>query len=101
MQSRLEILESSLIERIIDEAMSVLETRGVLVDHEPSFDRLCEGGLDGDIQSRRITFPRAAIEAAIESAPSGFSLFDRDGKEHARLEGKHLGFAHPAPQIID
>jgi trimethylamine--corrinoid protein Co-methyltransferase len=103
MKPRLEILEPSLIERIIDEAMSVLATRGVLVDHEPSFDRLCAGGLDGDTGTRRITFPRVAIEAAIESAPSGFSLFDRDGEEHARLEGDRVHFvpASSALRILD
>ncbi len=103
MRPRLEILETSLIDRIVDEALSILETRGVLVDHVPSFDRLREGGLSGDSESQRITFPRAAVEAAIESAPSGFTLYDRDGKEHARLEGDRVHFvpASSALRILD
>jgi trimethylamine--corrinoid protein Co-methyltransferase len=103
MQPRLEILEDSLVDRIVDEAMAILETRGTLVDHQPSFDRLVAGGLAGNASSRRITFPRRAVEAAIESAPAGFSLFDRDGEEHARLEGDRVHFvpASSALRILD
>ena len=103
MQPRLEILGNSLIDRIVDEAMSVLETRGVLVDHEPSFDRLVDRGLSGDNATRRVTFPRQAVEAAIESAPSSLTLYDRDGEEHSRLEGDRVHFvpASSALRIMD
>ena len=92
-----------MVERIVDEAMSVLATTGVLVDHQSSFERLCDTGLEGNTESRRITFPRQTIESAIESAPSGFTLFDRDGEEHARLEGDRVHFvpASSALRILD
>jgi trimethylamine--corrinoid protein Co-methyltransferase len=92
-----------LIEQIVDEAISVLGSTGVLVDHPPSFERLRETGLEGDPTTRRITFPRTAIEAAIESTPSGFTLYDRRGDEHARLEGDRVHFvpASSALRILD
>lgn len=73
------------------------------MDHRESFERLCEGGLEGDSKTLRITFPRAVVESAIESAPSGFSLYDRDGREHARLEGDRVHFvpASSALRILD
>jgi len=103
MRPRLELIETSLIERIVDEAMSILETTGVLVDHTPSFERLREVGLEGDAGTLRVTFPRATVEAAIETAPSGFTLYDRTGEPHARLEGDRVHFvpASSALRILD
>ena len=103
MRPRLELLETSLIERIVDQAMSLLATTGVLVDHPASFERLCEVGLNGDRDTQRITFPQQTVEAAIESAPSGFTLYDREGEEHARLEGDRVHFvpASSALRILD
>jgi len=103
MRPRLEILDTPLVERILDEALGVLETTGVLVDHPPAFDRLREAGLPGDQQTRRITFPRATVEAALDTAPSGFTLYDRDGRSFARLEGDRVHFvpASSALRILD
>ncbi len=103
MRPRLEILETPLVERIIDEALAVLETTGLLVDHEPAFDRLQAAGLPGDAATRRITFPRRAVEEALAAAPSGFTLYDRDGESFARLEGDRVHFvpASSALRILD
>lgn len=100
---RLELLEPALIERIVDESLTILETQGVLVDYQPAFDRLRDLGLSGDPATGRITFSRQLVEAAIQSAPSGFTLFDRDGEPHARLEGDRVHFvpASSALRILD
>ncbi len=103
MRPRLEVLDTPLLERILDEALSLLATKGVLVDHAPSFERLCAAGLTGDRGTLRVTFPREMVERAIASAPSGFTLFDRDGDEHARIEGDRVHFvpASSALRILD
>ncbi len=103
MRPRLQILETPLVERIIDEALDILETTGVLVDHPPAFDRLREAGLEGDEQTRRITFPRRTVEAALGTTPSGLTLYDRDGESFARLEGDRVHFvpASSALRILD
>ena len=103
MRPRLQILDAPLVERILDEAFQVLATTGVLVDHPPAFDRLRAAGLEGDENSRRITFPRATVEAAIETAPSGLTLYDRDGEQFARLEGDRVHFVpgSSALRILD
>ena len=68
MRARMEILEPSLIERIVDEALAVLEKTGVLVEHEEAFDRLVAEGFTGNEETRRITFPRNSVEEALASA---------------------------------
>ena len=99
----MEILESSLVERIVDEALSVLEKTGVLVEHDEAFERLVAAGFTGNEETRRITFPRAMVEEALASAPSSLTLHDRDGKPHATLEGDRVHYvpASSALRILD
>jgi trimethylamine--corrinoid protein Co-methyltransferase len=103
MRAKMQILEEPLVDRIIDEALAILEGTGVLVEDSASFDRLVAAGLQGNAGTKRITFSRASVEAALETAPSCITLFDRDGEEHARLEGDEVHFvpASSALRILD
>ncbi len=103
MRPRLETLERSLIERILDEAFEVLGQLGVRVEDPRSFERLTAAGLPGDPRTHRITFPRERVEAAVESAPGAVRLYDRDGDLHATLEGDRVHFvpASSALQVLD
>jgi len=97
------ILETPLIERIVDEAMSVLETTGVLVENDEAFQKLLSLGFTGDAETHRVTFPRPLIEEALSSAPASLTLHDRDGNPHATLEGDRVHFvpASSALRILD
>ncbi|GMR23626.1 MAG: glycine betaine--corrinoid protein methyltransferase [Acidobacteriota bacterium] len=99
----MEILEHSLVERIIDEALSVLENTGVLVEHDEAFERLVASGFTGNEETRRITFPRTIVEEALDAAPSSLTLYDRDSNPHATLEGDNVHFvpASSALRILD
>lgn len=103
MRARMQILEPALVERIIDEALSVLENTGVLVEHDEAFERLVAVGFTGNKDTRRITFPRAIVEEALDAAPSSLTLYDRDGNPHATLEGDNVHFvpASSALRILD
>ncbi len=103
MRPRLEIIDTTLIERIVDEALTVLETTGILVDYEPAFDRLTAAGLPGNAETHRVRFPRDVVERALATAPSGFTLHDRDGEPFARLEDDRVHFvpASSALRILD
>jgi trimethylamine--corrinoid protein Co-methyltransferase len=88
---RLEILDPALIDQIIDEAKRVLAEVGMEIRGPEMRRRLIEAGLptrpDG-----RVLFPRAVVEAAIASAPSSFTLYDRDGSPHAHLGEDRVHF---------
>ncbi len=103
MRPHLEILETSLIERILDETFSVLESTGILIDSPDGFDRLRELGLPGDESTRRVTFPRATVERAIADAPSAVTLYDRAGERFTELSGDRVHFvpASSALRILD
>jgi trimethylamine--corrinoid protein Co-methyltransferase len=87
------------VEKIVDQALSVLEKIGVLVENPHAFDRLVEAGLEGNRDTHRITFPRAVTEAALEAAPSSVTLYDRTGTPAATLEGDRVHFA-PASSAL-
>jgi trimethylamine--corrinoid protein Co-methyltransferase len=91
MRPRLEILDPELIDRILDEAFRVLATVGMEVRGAELRRRLIDAGLPTG-PSGRVLFPRDVVEAAIASAPSSFTLYDRDGNAHADLGGDRVHF---------
>lgn len=92
MRPTLNILSEELIGRILDEARRILAETGVDIRGETMRARLLDAGLRADKSSDRILFPAEIVEQAIETAPSSFTLFDRDGKPHADLGGDKVNF---------
>ncbi|NJD31765.1 MAG: hypothetical protein FIB04_07755, partial [Gammaproteobacteria bacterium] len=103
MRPALSVLEPALIERVIDEALTVLERTGVLIEDERALARLAPLGMVADPASGRVRFPRAVVERALASAPSSATLHDRDGAPAAVLEGDNVHFvpASSALRILD
>jgi trimethylamine---corrinoid protein Co-methyltransferase len=92
MRPRLRILDDELLGRIVDEAKRVLAEVGMEIRGPEMKRRLLEHGLPLDHSGTRVLFPREVVEAAIASAPSSFTLFDRDGNPHAELGGDNVHF---------
>lgn len=103
MRPGLRILETSLVERIVDEALSVLEKSGVLIEDAHARERLAGVGLPADPATQRVHMSRALVEAALASAPAAVQLHDRDGSPYARLEGDRTHFvpASSALRVLD
>jgi len=97
------VLEPVLVDRIIDEALGVLERTGVLIEDERALKRLAGVGLAADPASGRVLFPRASIERALATAPPAVTLHDRDGTVAAVLEGDNVHFvpASSALRVLD
>ncbi|HET9522164.1 MAG TPA: trimethylamine methyltransferase family protein [Candidatus Limnocylindrales bacterium] len=92
MRPSLNILSDELIGRIVDEAKRVLAEVGMEVRGPEMRRRLLEAGLPLDAKGERVLFPRDVVERAIASAPSSFTLFDRDGNPHADLGEDRVHF---------
>jgi trimethylamine--corrinoid protein Co-methyltransferase len=97
------VLEPSLVGRVVDEAFTVLETSGVLIEDPHALERLERVGLGADPETSRVTFPRALVEKALADAPSSLTLHDRDGNPAAVLEGDNVHFvpASSALRVLD
>jgi trimethylamine--corrinoid protein Co-methyltransferase len=103
MRPNLQVLEPSLLGRIVDEALTVLEKTGVHIEDEHALARLAKVGIAPDPATSRVTFPRAVVEKALATAPSAITLHDRDGNPAAQLEGDNVHFvpASSALRVLD
>jgi len=103
MRPTVRVLEPQLPARIVDEALTVLERTGVLIEDEHALKRLATVGLAPDGASGRVLFPRKVVEKAIASTPSAVKLHDRDGEPYATLEGDRVHFvpASSALRVLD
>jgi len=103
MRARLQILEDSLVGRIVDEALGVLERNGVLIEDPDARGRLEAIGLPAEPETHRVRLPRAIVEEALGSAPASVELHDRDGNPYASLAGDNVHFvpASSALRILD
>ena len=103
MRPSLSVLEPALLDRIVDEALTVLARTGVHIEDEHALARLATVGIVGDKATSRVVFPRSVVEQALKDAPSGVTLHDRDGNPAAQLEGDNVHFvpASSALRILD
>lgn len=71
--------------------LELLETVGIDVYHDEARQMLADAGCRVNVD-RRVRIPNWLVEAAIQSAPSRISIYDRLGKEAMRLEGRRVHF---------
>jgi trimethylamine---corrinoid protein Co-methyltransferase len=90
MRPKLNVLGDELIDRILSEAMRVLAEVGFEIRGADLRRRLLEAGLP--TKGDRVLFPADVVERAIASAPSSFTLYDRDGRPHADLGDDRVHF---------
>jgi trimethylamine:corrinoid methyltransferase-like protein len=92
MRPTLTLLDTPLIERILAEAADLLATLGVEIHNPPLLDLLHAHGARVDPATSRAFLGEAMIEAAIESAPSGFQLYDVHGQQTHDFDGRNVHF---------
>ena len=92
MRPRLRFLSDELIERILDEAYHLLETRGVVLHHEILQQTLADAGCLLEVDSKRVRMPRKVVEAAVQTAPSRIELWDIAGESFCDLSGDIVHF---------
>ncbi len=85
------LLTTQQIKSIHSATLELLETVGVDVHHDGALQMLVDAGclLKED---HRVTIPNWLVEAAIQSAPSRITIYDRLGKEAMRLEGRRVHY---------
>ena len=91
MRPTLTVADPALLDRIIDEARTLLATVGMEIRGPALRRRLLDAGLPATAEGR-ILFPAAVIDRALATAPATFTLFDRDGAPHATIGGDHVHF---------
>jgi trimethylamine--corrinoid protein Co-methyltransferase len=102
MRPRIQVLDDALIEQILTEARRILAEIGMEVRGTELRRRLLAAGLPED-EDGRVLFPPDVVDKALASAPSSFTLYDRDGAPHATLGGDNVHFvpASSGLKILD
>jgi len=101
MLPRLNVIDEIQTAAIIDAAMQVLSETGCKVMHGGALEMLAAAG--ASVDGERVRFPTSVIESALDSAPKGFDVFDRDGNKALDLRGwnAYYGTSTASPKTRD
>ncbi len=91
MRPQLNVLSDKLLGEILAEAKRIMAETGMEIRGEPLRQRLLDHGLKTD-DNGRVLFSEDVVDAAIKSAPSSFTLYNRDGEPHTEIGGNNVHF---------
>ncbi|MBU1339953.1 MAG: trimethylamine methyltransferase family protein [Acidobacteria bacterium] len=89
---KLELLSETLIKKIIEEALIILEQRGVFVENRQALDLFCDSGMRVDSKTHRVYITPGLVEDSLDSAPETITLFDRTEEKAYIVGGDHVHF---------
>ena len=92
MQTRIELLSSDLIARVLDEAFQLMMNPGIKVLSARARNLLAEGGALVDQGSEVVKIREKTARAALQTVPSTFHLFDRLGVATVTYGGNTVQF---------
>lgn len=103
MQPKLRFLEIELIDRIVDEARTVLAEIGIEVEDDVANALLADHGASTEGGDGRVRITPDLVDRAVQTAPSSFQLFDVLGKDTHDFSGADVHYtpASSAIQVLD
>jgi len=90
MRPKLELLEHSLVDRILDEAFELLEAIGTKVGSPEAVDLLNSAG--ARLEASTVRLPQVLVRRALESVPREFFLYTRSGERAVHYGGGNVHF---------
>lgn len=92
MQPKIELLTQDLINRILDEAFQLMMKPGIKVQYAEARELLGSAGCEVDEASEVVRIPESAARKALETVPSQFVLYDREGNPKVTYGGDAVHF---------
>jgi trimethylamine---corrinoid protein Co-methyltransferase len=92
MQPRLKLLGDDLVERIIGEAIELIDEPGVRVHNDEALGLLADAGARLDRTGRVAHIHEKIVRQALESVQSDFTLYSLDGEPAVRYGGDTVQF---------
>jgi len=89
---KLELLNGNLVEKIVDEGLTLLERQGVWVENAEALDLLGEAGAVIERASQRARLGRKLVEACLASTPPSIRLYDAAGENEYVVGGDEVHF---------
>lgn len=88
----LKMLSEELVERIVSQAIGILERVGVSVENEEVLGLLAGSGATIDDGKGRAYLPEELVRKSLEMAPSSIKIYDRQGDLKLDLTGDRVHF---------
>ncbi len=82
MRPRFELLDQALIDRVVDEALQLLQRPGIKVEEPEAIDLLVDHGATAD--GERVAIGEPMVRRALDTVPGAFNLYDRAGSPAVR-----------------
>ena len=92
MRPSLSVISDDLIGKVLAEAKRIMAETGMEIRGAAMKKRLLDHGLSTDASGARVLFPPEVVGAALQSAPSTFTLYNRDGEPHTEIGGDNVHF---------
>ncbi|MBT6321517.1 MAG: hypothetical protein HOJ31_04955 [Anaerolineae bacterium] len=92
MQPKIELLTEDLIDRILDEAFQLMMKPGIKVQYAEARELLGSAGCEVDEANEVVRIPESVAKKALETVPSQFILYDREGNPKITYGGDHVHF---------
>ncbi len=92
MRPKVRFLEDELIEKIVDEARTVLCKLGVEIHNRNILSMLAERGASVNFEKEMVAFTDDLIDYSLANAPHAFKLYDSTGSQSTDFEGYNVHF---------
>ncbi len=92
MQPKIELLSQELIDRILDEAFQLMMKPGIKIQYAEARELLASAGCEVDLDNEVVRIPEEVGRKALETVPSQFILYDRDGNPKVTYGGDAVHF---------
>ncbi len=100
---KLELLSGELIDKIVDEALGVLELQGIFLENAEALALLRDAGMRVDKDAERVFIRPGLVEESLKSAPSVVRMYDRWGDIEFVVGGEEVHFdpGSAAVKVLD
>lgn len=92
MQPKIQLLTPEMVQRVLDEALQLLDNYGVKVQNDEALDLLDAAWCMVDRETRVVKIPGEIIEAVLKGVPHEFWLHDADGSPAVHYGGDDVTF---------
>jgi trimethylamine--corrinoid protein Co-methyltransferase len=92
MQPKIELLNQELIDRILEEAFQLMMKPGIKVQYAEARELLGSAGCEVDEENQVVRIPESVTRKALETVPSQFILYDREGNPKVNYGGDAVHF---------
>lgn len=95
---RLQVWTETQCEKVFQAVQTVLENTGCLVKSEAARELL--GGAGCPVEGNLVKIPGSVLKEAVASAPSSFTLYNRDGEPAMSMDTEHSYFGPPISTVF-